>query len=305
LSNRLLQCELCPRQCGVNRLAGERGYCRAGARAEVFRYGPHHGEEPPVSGRRGSGTVFFSRCTMRCGYCQNYPWSQGGEGAVLAQEALEDVLAGLAEAGCHNWNLVSPTPWLPHAGAAVEGVRRRGHALPVVVNTSGFERVETLQAFQGLADLYLVDLRYAEPSTAAEGSDTPGYVDAARAAVREMWRQVGPLRVDADGIAESGLICRLLVLPGRAGEAVANLRWLAKSLGNGVAVSVMGQYHPAYKAVAGRMGADWQRRVTAAEYEQVCCELEALGFEEGWVQELEQDPDRQLLGCEMAPGSGL
>jgi len=242
---------------------------------------------------------------MCCGYCQNYPWSQDGEGDLLSVDELQGVLAGLAESGCHNWNLVSPTPWLPHVFAAVEEMRRRGHALPVVYNTSGFERVETLRAFEGLADVYLADLRYAEAASAAEGSDAPGYVDAARAAVREMWRQVGPLRVDGSGIAESGLICRLLVLPGRAEEAVTNLRWLAETLGNGVAVSVMGQYHPVYKAADGLMGADWQRRVSAAEYEQVCAELEVLGFEEGWVQDLEPEPDRELLGCEMAAGSRL
>ncbi len=289
----------------MNRTAGELGYCRAGVRTEVFRHGPHHGEEPPISGTRGSGTVFFSRCTMRCGYCQNYPWSQCGEGELLAAGQLEEVLVGLAEAGCHNWNLVSPTPWLPQVASALEAAHRRGHRLPVVYNTSGFERVETLRAFDGLADVYLADLRYADAGSAADGSDAPGYVDAARTAVLEMWRQAGPLQVDVGGIAQSGVICRLLVLPGRAEEAVANLRWLAESLGNGVAVSVMGQYHPVYKAAEGSMGADWQRRVTPAEYDRVCGEFEALGFEEGWVQDLEEEPDRQLLGCEMAAGSGL
>lgn len=219
--------------------------------------------------------------------------------------ALEAVLIGLAEAGCHNWNLVSPTPWLPHVSEAINRARQHGHTLPVVYNTSGFERVQTLRAFAGLADLYLADLRYADAGTAAEGSDAPGYVEAARAAVVEMWRQVGPLKVDGNGIAESGLICRLLVLPGRAGEAVANLRWLAETLGNGVAVSVMGQYHPVFKAADGRMGTSWQRRVSTAEYEQVCGALEALGFEAGWVQDLTQGPDRQLLGCEMPAGSGV
>jgi putative pyruvate formate lyase activating enzyme len=265
---------------------------------EVFRYGPHHGEEPPVSGPRGSGTVFFSRCTMRCLYCQNYPWSQQGQGRSGDAGWLAGILEAVRGAGCHNWNLVSPTPWWPWILEAIETAARSGARLPVVVNTSGFENLETLRALEGVVDVFLTDLRYARAASAAEGSDAERYVDVARAALREMWRQVGPLETDADGVARRGTICRVLVLPGRAAEAVESLQWLAETVGAGIAVSVMAQYTPLYQA---RHRPPWDRGVTPAEYGQVTEAVEALGFETGWVQEWGQPAPEGLLGCEMAP----
>lgn len=293
----LERCELCPRRCGANRLEGKPGYCRAGRQAEVYRWGPHHGEEPPVSGTRGSGTVFFSRCTMRCVYCQNFPWSQDGAGQTLSVEALAGVFDELRRAGCHNWNLVSPTPWLPLIRQALSGLDTR---LPIVYNTSGFERVEVLNEFADLADVYLTDLRYATKETAVAGSGAPEYVDASRAALREMWRLRGPLALDGAGIARSGTICRLLVLPGLAHEAVANLRWIAGNIGTELAVSVMAQYVPAYRAA--ECGGSWGRRVTAEEYETVSRAVEELGFSEGWVQEFDAAIPAELVGYQMAPG---
>ena len=293
----LEHCELCPRRCGANRLQGALGYCRAGSQTQVYRWGPHHGEEPPVSGTRGSGTVFFSRCTMRCLYCQNFPWSQEGKGAVLTVQALAGVFEELRGAGCHNWNLVSPTPWLPLIRAALSELDTR---LPIVYNTSGFERVEVLDAFADLADVYLTDLRYADEQTALAGSGAPGYVEAARNALRAMWRRRGPLVLDDEGVARSGTICRLLVLPGLAGEAVANLRWIAENLGTELAVSVMAQYVPAYRAP--EHGGGWERRVTAEEYDAVSRAVEELGFSNGWVQEFDAAIPAELVGYRMAPG---
>lgn len=291
-------CDLCPRTCGVNRAAGQQGYCRAGHALEVYRYGLHEGEEPPVSGTRGSGTVFFSRCTLRCLYCQNYPWSQEGKGRRLGVNDLAAVLAELAEKGCHNWNLVSPTPWLPLIYDAWSVVIARGMRRPLVYNTSGFERVETVRALEGWVDVYLTDLRYARPETAVAGSDGKGYVEAARAALREMWRQTGPLRTDAEGVAERGTICRILVLPGLADEAIANLTWLAEAVGTELPVSVMAQYTPAFKA-AGQ--APWNRRPTEAEYGRVVEAVERLGFATGWVQEYETPSPERLVGFNMRP----
>ena len=151
------RCVLCPRRCGVNREAGQTGYCRAGNRPEVYRYGLHNGEEPPISGTRGSGTVFFSRCTLRCIYCQNYPWSQGGEGRAVDEASLAAMLGALGVQGCHNWNLVSPTPWLPWIYEALAIARKTGVDRPVVYNTSGFEAVETLRALEGWVSVYLTD----------------------------------------------------------------------------------------------------------------------------------------------------
>jgi len=297
----LAACRLCPRACGANRLAGRTGWCGAGARPRVFRHGPHLGEEPPISGTRGSGTVFFSHCTLACLYCQNFPWSQERRGEELEIPALTAIFRGLAAAGCHNWNLVSPTPWLPQVRAALAPLFRGGIRLPIVYNSSGFESPETLAAFPELADIALVDLRYAAESTAAEASNGAGYVAAARATVEWFWRRLGPLRCGTDGLAARGTIVRLLVLPGRAGEAVASLRWLSARLGTGVHVSVMSQYTPVHRA---RMTPGWDRRVTAAEYGRVADAVAACGFENGWVQEYEEHPaPADLLGCEMPAGA--
>jgi putative pyruvate formate lyase activating enzyme len=295
-------CELCPRRCRVNRSAGRRGYCGAGDAVEVYRHGAHLGEEPPISGTRGSGTVFFSRCTLRCLYCQNYRWSQEGEGRAGSVEELAGLFRELAERGCHNLNWVSPTPWLPGIVAAWERARAGGALPPVVYNTSGFERVETIERLSGVVDVFLTDLRYATAEVAAEGSDCAAYPEAARLALRAMCALTGPLDVDGEGVARRGTICRVLVLPGRPQEAVDSLRWMAHNLGtDAVAVSVMAQYTPTYRATDA---APWNRRVSAGEYGRVADEVERLGFETGWMQELQPEPPPELAGFRMKPGRG-
>ena len=305
----LSRCRLCPRCCEIDRRAGRRGYCRAGDTLEVYRVAPHHGEEPPLSGARGSGTIFFSRCTLRCGYCQNYPWSQEAQGCRCSLAEFVGQLKALHAQGCHNWNLVSPTPWLPLIAAGLDAAKKDGVMLPVVYNTSGFEREEVLEDFGGYVDIYLPDLRYADERTARLASDADGYVAAARCGVGRMWEQAGPLRVNRHGVAVSGVICRILVLPGHAHEAVESLEWLADTTHAEVAVSVMSQYHPAYRAADGRLGAGWERTIRAAEYETVCSAVERLGFRHGWVQDFGHETAQHLLGCNMAegmlpPGSG-
>jgi len=281
----------------VNRAAGQVGRCGAGSRVTLFRYGPHDGEEPPVSGSRGSGTVFFSRCTLGCLYCQNYPWSQEGRGSEYSVGELAEVFLDLRRQGCHNWNLVSPTPWLPMIEEALETAKQDGPCLPVVYNTSGFERIEILRRTGRWVDVYLADLRYAWSDTAAQASGHAGYAEAARAALLEMWRLAGPLEVDAEGIAVSGTVCRMLILPNRADEAVANLEWLASAVGTEIAVSVMAQYVPAYRAARTP---SWDRPISRAEYDTVCDAVERLGFETGWIQDFGQPPARDLAGFEMS-----
>jgi len=299
----LSRCRLCPRCCNVDRTAGRKGYCGASDRLQIYRVAPHPGEEPPLSGTRGSGTIFFSRCTLRCGYCQNFPWSVRGEGAFCGVEELTAHLETLHARGCHNWNLVSPTPWLPMIAAALEEAKKDGVSLPVVYNTSGFESRDTLETFARFVDVYLPDLRYASSTTAAWASDAPDYVGIARAAVEWMWRRAGPLRVDAKGIAVSGVICRVLVLPGHAEEAVASLEWLAKVTRGNIAVSVMCQYRPVYRAAEGGLGEGWQRTITRAEYDLVCSAVERLGLQRGWVQEFGENTTEHLLGCNMKRGT--
>ena len=300
-SSTLSDCRLCPRACGADRLAGQTGYCRAGMSPRVFRHGPHFGEEPPVSGEHGSGTVFFSHCTLRCLYCQNHPWSQAGDGDDLSVEALTDIFHQLAQKGCHNWNLVSPTPWLPQIRAATEPLLRAGIALPFVYNTSGFEEPQTLDAFSELADIALIDLRYAVAESAKEGSDAGAYVEKARNALLWFWNRLGPLETDANGIARRGVICRLLALPGRVPEAVTNLEWLAENVGNGIHISVMSQYTPVHRAT---QTPGWDRKVREEEYLLLVEAAEDLGFENGWIQEFEGEAPADLLGQNMPAGEG-
>ena len=291
-------CRLCPRQCGVDRSAGRVGYCGAGTRLQVFRLGPHAGEEPPISGDRGSGTVFFSRCTLRCCYCQNHPWSQEGQGAEWTEDDLVRELIRLREAGCHNWNLVSPTPWLPVILPALERARVSGR-IPVVYNTSGYERPEIVVALGGAVEIYLADLRYARPATAEAASGAADYVAVSRMALKAMWREGGPLEVDAAGIARRGVICRILILPGHAQEAVESLEWLAREVGTDLAISLMAQYTPAYRA---HERPPWNRGITMREYRAVTEAMADLGFARGWVQEFGDPPPDGLLGHTMPAG---
>lgn len=297
------KCVLCPRQCGVNRAAGVTGRCRAGNCPLVYRYGLHHGEEPVISGTNGSGTVFFSHCTLECCYCQNHPWSQDDRGEFCPAGILAQRLDLLRSQGGHNWNMVSPTPWLPWIEAAVGVAAEKGTRLPVVMNTSGYERVETLERYAGLMDIYLADLRYADAATARNLSGAEDYPTVARSALRWMWQQAGPLRLNAEGIAQSGMICRVLIIPGYAAEAEESLTWIRDELGAEVAVSVMAQYTPAYQAA--QSGPPLNRRVSAGEYERVAATVERLGFEEGWMQDFDEETDDTLIGYKMPAGGML
>lgn len=295
-------CCLCPRRCGVNRGRGKVGYCGAGDRVVVYRYGAHFGEEPPLTGVGGSGAIFFSRCTLRCLYCQNHPWSQGGAGEEIGVERLAEVMGELAQEGCHNWNLVSPTPWLPAIRKARDLALKAGFSLPFVYNTSGYESVATLSEYADLADIALVDLRYASARSALEGSDAGNYVERAREAIVWFWNRLGGLVLDeAEGVAKRGVVCRLLALPGRCDEVIENLAWLANTVGTQIHISVMSQYTPVYRA-ASLPG--WNRRVSPQEYEAVQAAIEDFGFENGWVQPVEEQSKEDLLGQNMPSGRG-
>jgi len=275
-------CKLCPRECGVDRLAGQVGYCRAGASARVYRRMVHNGEEPPISGASGSGTVFLSHCTMRCCYCQNYRMSQEGEGSERSVDDLAEMVGWLRAAGCHNVNYVSPTQFLPHILESLVRAWSGGDLLPVVWNTSGYESPLALELLDGVVDIYLSDIRYSDDAVARDLSDTADYVAVSRRALVEMQRQVGTLSCDGHGIAERGLVVRHLVLPGgRAGTHDA-MRFVAERLGPSTYVSLMAQYYPAYRA-AGIPGMD--RRITREEWSDAVDTLEAAGLANGWVQQ--------------------
>lgn len=284
-----MDCELCPRKCGRRP-----GFCGAGEVPRVFRWGPHFGEEPPLVGERGSGCVFFSRCTLKCLYCQNSPWSWKGEGKDVTVPELTRIFRELAEKDrCENWNLVSPTPYLPFIREALHPLRAGGIDLPVVWNSSGYERVETLAEYRDLCDWALFDLRYSREETARKASAAVDYVAHARAALRFAAAEVC-------GIERT--ICRILVLPGHHEEAIENIAWIANEIGTGLAVSVMAQYTPAYKALATP---PFDRKVTQEEYSEVVEAAADFGFENGWIQSLEAaDPELALLGENMGAGHG-
>lgn len=297
------RCELCPRRCGVDRSAGALGFCQAGTAPRVFRWGPHFGEEPPICGASGSGAVFFSRCTMKCIYCQNSPWSWRGEGRDIAVAELTSILRDLAvKHRCANWNLVSPTPYLPAIRAAAAPLLAEGVRLPFVFNSSGYERPETLAEYHDLCDIALIDLRYASDATARAASSAPGYVDASRAAVKHLWNALGPLDSDEPGCATRGVIVRVLVLPGHSEEAIENLAWLAAECSPRVHVSVMSQYAPAFQALDTP---PFDRVVTEEEYAEVAETAADFGFENGWIQGFEsRDASSDLVGENMTPGEG-
>ncbi len=283
---RLAACDLCPHDCGVNRLKGEQGICRSGLKPKVASANLHRGEEPPISGTKGSGTVFFSGCTLRCPFCQNFPISQLGAGEELTTAALAGKMLQLQKRGAHNINFVTPTHFLPQVLAALWLAIPQGFRLPLVWNSSGYEKVDALRLLDGVVAIYLPDMKYADERIARELSAAPDYPALNRAAVSEMLRQVGHLQVDDDGIAQRGLIVRHLVLPeGKAGSSEI-LPWIAANLGTGTHVALMSQYFPAGKA-ATIPGID--RPVNHDEYDAACEALEEAGLENGWVQELDKE----------------
>lgn len=279
---RLAACDICPHACRVNRLKGETGLCGSGKLPRIASANVHRGEEPPISGTRGSGTIFLSGCTLSCKFCQNFPISQLRNGTDLTPEELAEKMLGLKRKGVHNINFVTPTHFTPQILAALYLAVRKGFNIPIVWNTSGYESVETLALLDGVVDIYLPDMKYCDDEVAVRISGAHGYTDVNRRAIPEMLRQVGRLECDDDGIGVRGLIIRHLVLPlGQAGS-VETLKWIADNLGAETHMALMSQYFPAHVA-AGTPGIE--RRISAEEYEQAVEALEELELENGWVQD--------------------
>ncbi len=278
-------CRVCPRECGVNRLEDSRlGFCRSGLNPVISSVSPHHGEEPPLSGTKGSGTIFFTNCNLRCVYCQNYPISQLGNGAERSPGELACQMIWLQEQGCHNVNLVTPTHFVPQFLKALGLARERGFNLPIVYNTSGYDSVETLRLLDGVVDIYLPDMRYGDNKAAMQYSVAPHYVEVNRAAVKEMYRQVGNLVMDDQGIAKRGLLIRHLVLPGGISGTESVMKFLAEEISKDVAISLMSQYFPAFKCAEHP---EINRRITEKEYDEAYDIKMKYGLKNGWVQEFE------------------
>ena len=245
----LASCDLCARHCRVDRFLGVKGaVCRTGVRAMVHSFGPHYGEERSLSGTRGSGTIFFTWCNLRCVFCQNYQIAQLGEGHAVSAEQLADMMLQLQHRGCHNINLVTPSHVVAQILEALVIATASGLRLPLVYNSSGYDSQEALALLDGVIDIYLPDMKYGDSAAARRHSKIPDYVEVNQAAVREMYRQVGELALDEHGIARRGLLIRHLVLPGGLAGTEQVLGFLRRELSPTVSVNVMGQYQPYFKA---------------------------------------------------------
>ncbi|MDX1647338.1 MAG: hypothetical protein R3304_09355 [Longimicrobiales bacterium] len=283
----LADCRLCPRVCGVDRLRGKWSACKTGRYARVSSAFAHRGEEDCLRGWRGSGTIFFGHCNLRCVFCQNFDISQGippGDPAEgLRPEELADLMLSLQDQGCHNINFVTPEHVVPQVLEALVPAVRRGLRLPLVYNTSAYDALESLAWFDGVVDIYMPDFKVWSASAARTYLKAEDYPDSAREAVREMHRQVGSLRLDRRGLARRGLIVRHLVMPGMLDETRAILRWVADVLGPDTYVNLMGQYRPAGR-VSGERYAEINRRPAARELSEAWSIAEEVGLRrlDGW-----------------------
>lgn len=258
-------CTLCPRECHVDRTAGMQGFCRTGDLPFVSSWGPHFGEERPLVGSNGSGTVFFGNCNLGCIFCQNYSISHLGEGSEISCDRLAGIMISLQNRGCHNINLVTPTHQVAAIMKAIKTASEKGLNVPIVYNCGGYEAVETLRLLDGIVDIYMPDFKYAGSEHAAKYSDAGDYPEKAREAIREMHRQVGDLLVDEQGIALRGLLVRHLVLPGDIAGTSEVVTFIAEEISRNTYINIMDQYHPCYKAFDHP---PLDRRITKREYEQ-------------------------------------
>jgi len=277
----LSPCEVCPRKCGVKRLEGERGFCRSGEEVIVSSYNAHFGEEPPLVGNFGSGTIFFTNCNLKCVYCQNYPISQLGNGNKVSLSELAKIMLALQKRKCHNINLVTPTHFVPQILKSLKSAIKMGLHIPIVYNTSGYDSVNTLKLLDGIVDIYLPDARYANDEIARKYSSAPDYFEIMKKALKEMHRQVGDLAVNRMGVARSGLIVRHLVLPEGLSGTKKIMHFIAREISPHTYISLMAQYFPAYQA--GQFP-PLSRRINREEYREALQAFKEEGLKSGWFQ---------------------
>lgn len=282
----LEQCTLCPRKCKVNRLAGETGFCKTGSKARVASYNAHFGEEAPLVGSSGSGTIFFSYCNLGCVFCQNYTISHHGEGIDIDSGQLAAIMVSLQKQGCHNINFVTPTHVVPQILAALPIAIKKGLSIPLVYNSSGYDAVDTLKILDGIIDIYMPDFKFWNRETSKKYMNASDYPECARNAIQEMFKQVGNLRMDPHGLAVSGLLLRHLVMPGCTDETEEIMKFVA-GLSPEVYVNVMEQYRPCHKAHEYPLIA---RSLTRNEYKEALHAARNAG-----LHRLEQDGLMHLL----------
>ena len=278
----LRECHVCPRRCGSNRLGGKVGFCLTPDVASVASYNDHHGEEPCISGTRGSGVIFFTSCNLRCVFCQNYPISHLQVGKPATSQRLAEMMLELQARGVHNINFVTPSHVVPQLLEALLLAAECGLQIPLVYNTSGYDSLESLRLLDGIVDVYLPDAKYGSNENALKYSNAGGYVEANRMALKEMWRQVGPVELDDMGLARRGMILRHLVLPNGLAGTREVLGFVAREISPDVTISLMNQYFPANQA---HRLPELSRQLTLEEYGAAVKSLSDLGMEEGYVQE--------------------
>jgi len=282
-AHKLLEsCAICPRKCKVNRIKGKQGYCKTGLKPKICSFISHQGEEPPISGTRGSGTIFFSNCNMSCAYCQNYEFSQLGQGREVELEELAQFMLDLQDSGCHNINFVTPTHVMPQILKSLEIAAEKGLKIPLVYNTGGYELPEMIKLLDGIIDIYLPDMRYAGSKMAEKYSLAPDYPGYNQAAVKEMHRQVGVAKFDKEGIITGGVIIRHLVLPNHISGTREIMEFISKELSMETYISLMSQYLPYHKA---KEFPNISRRLKESEYLEAQDMMHESGLHNGWIQE--------------------
>lgn len=276
-------CVICPRKCGINRLKDQKGFCKTGLKAKVYSFMAHHGEEPPVSGERGSGTIFFAGCNMACVYCQNFEFSQEKSPAKEMEDRdLANIMLELQHLGCHNINLVTPTHVMPQILKALLIAIPEGLKIPLVYNTGGYELVEMIDLLEGVVDIYLPDMRYADRDIAVKYSSARDYPEYNQRALKEMQRQVGVAQIDKSGIIEKGLIIRHLVLPQNLSGTTRIMEFISKKLSPETYISLMSQYKPCFNS---SKFPELSRKITLSEYEKAEEIMRKYDLHNGWVQE--------------------
>ncbi len=274
-------CTICPRKCKIDRIQGEKGFCKTALLPKVFSYTQHRGEEPPVSGKNGSGTIFFSNCNMRCIYCQNFKFSQSGLGKEIQIEELADYMLKLQGMECHNINFVTPTHIMPQILKALYIAIPKGLKTPLCYNTSGYELPEMIKLLDGIIDIYLPDMRYSDNKSAKKYSSAPNYPLYNQQSIKEMHRQVGIAQMGENGIIKRGMIIRHLVLPNKISGTEKIMKFIAEEISQQTYISLMSQYFPCYKVKeTGPIG----RRITLEEYEEAQDMMHKHGLHNGWIQ---------------------
>jgi putative pyruvate formate lyase activating enzyme len=270
----LESCTVCPRDCGIDRTQDKKGFCESGRMPEISSYSPHFGEESPLVGRHGSGTIFMTHCNLGCLFCQNYSISHLGEGRKISIPNLAKIMIELQRLGCHNINFVSPTHFVPQILESLPRAIEMGLDVPLVYNTGGYDSVETLRLLDGIIDIYMPDFKYTKPEIAEQYSQAPDYPQIAQRAIKEMFKQVGDLQMDEQEVAIRGILVRHLVLPADLAGTKEAMRFLAKKISQNTYVNIMDQYHP-----CGNIPLDspLQRRITSEEYNEAI----AIAKEEG------------------------